>query len=100
MLTFLAAYWIEIVLGIVIAGVVGYFAYLVYTKQIDKIQQWLLIAVAEAESYIGSGKGREKLKWVYDSFTKKYPILRAFISFDKFSKMVDVALDELEQLIK
>ncbi|RKJ73003.1 hypothetical protein D7X33_21015 [Butyricicoccus sp. 1XD8-22] len=100
MIGFLTAYWIEIVLAIILLTVIGYFVYLFYTKQLDKVKQWLLIAVIESEKYFGSKTGKIKLADVYSAFVTKYPILKVFVSFEKFSSMVDIALDEMRHLLE
>ena len=63
------------------------------------VAQWLVFAVTEAERRIGSGKGQEKLKIVYDMFIKRFPVVSFFISFETFSRWVDTALDAMRVLI-
>jgi|SRR5690554_3557481 len=100
MVEFLVNYWVDIALVAIVLAVVAYVVYLFYTKQLDKVREWLLYFVIQAEAYLGSGTGKLKLRYVYDAFVQKYPILKVFVSFDKFSKMVDVALDEMERMIE
>lgn len=64
------------------------------------VAQWLIFAVTEAEKQIGSGKGREKLKMVYDMFIKRFPAVSFFISFETFSRWVDTALDSMRILLR
>lgn len=97
---FLNQYWVEIVLGAIVLGFITYVSYLIYNKRMDKVKEWLLYAVLEAEKFFGSGTGKIKLRYVYDKFVHRYPVLKIFISFERFSSMVDVALKELEELIK
>lgn len=68
--------------------------------QIEKIKAWLLQAVVEAESELGSGTGRIKLSKVYDMFITKFPMTARFITFEHFSKLVDIALDEMKEMLK
>lgn len=68
--------------------------------QIIKIKEWLLIAVVEAEKQLGGQTGRLKLSMVYDAFLLKFPMTAKFISFDTFSKYVDLALDEMKRLLQ
>ena len=60
--------------------------------------QWLVYAVAQAESYLGSGTGELKLSEVYGAFMKQFPALSRFITFNTFKKMVDIALKQLKEL--
>ena len=47
----------------------------------------------------GSQTGLIKLRYAYDWFISKWPIMSALISFEQFSKMVDIALKEMRRLI-
>lgn len=69
-------------------------------EQIQKVKEWLLYAVVEAERNFGTETGQIKLRYVYDLFVMKFPFLVAVISFDKFSEMVDEVLDRFEELLK
>lgn len=60
------------------------------------IKEWLKWAVAEAEKALGSGTGQLKLREVWSMFTKQFPWVSTFISFETFSFWVDEALDWLE----
>lgn len=68
-------------------------------KQPNKVKEWLLYAVIEAEKELGSGTGPVKLRSVYDMFITKFPKLSVFISFNTFSEWVDVALGYMEELL-
>lgn len=57
-----------------------------------KIKHWLVWAVSEAESELGSGTGKLKLRYVYDLFVSKFSFISTFITFDVFSIWVDEAL--------
>lgn len=43
--------------------------------QIDKVKEWLLWAVTEAEKELGSGTGQLKLRQVYDLFVQRFPVI-------------------------
>ena len=61
---------------------------------------WLLYAVTLAEKDLGGGTGKIKLRKVYDMFVEKYPVVSFLVSFDTFSKWVDVALDKMNEMLK
>lgn len=101
---FIQEYWFLIIAAIAVVSVVSIKAYIWFKKpsneQLEQVRQWLIYAVAKAEAELGSGTGQLKLRYVYDLFIKKFPAIAIFISFEDFSKMVDGALDELEELMK
>lgn len=67
----------------------------------NKVREWLRFAVTEAEKELKTGTGQLKLRSVYDAFIKKFPIISSIIPFSIFSKMVDLALEWMnEQLLK
>ena len=66
----------------------------------SKIRQWLLWAVAEAEKELGGGTGKLKLRQVYDLFIQRFPCAARILPFKRFMKLVDDALDELEEMLK
>lgn len=63
------------------------------------ITEWLIEKVAEAEIYFGSKTGKMKLRSVYDVFVKDRPFLSLLISFEKFSELVDIALEKFEKML-
>jgi len=69
-------------------------------SQIQKIKEWLLFAVTEAEKELGSGTGQLKLRYVYDMFVTKFPYLVKFVSFEMFSNLVDEVLDKFKEMFK
>ena len=83
------------ILILAIVGVVE----LVIVKDKKKAKEWLLLAVLEAEKLYGSKTGAVKLRYVYDMFLATFPILSRVVSFEEFSQMVDLALDEMKHLI-
>lgn len=65
-----------------------------------RINDWLLLAVAEAEKQLGSGTGKQKLKRVYLWFTERFPVFSFFVPFEVFSAWVDAALQVMEKIIE
>ena len=66
---------------------------IVRNMSIEKMKEWLKYAVSIAEKQLGSGTGQLKLRQVYDSFVAKYKWISVLISFEKFSELVDEALE-------
>lgn len=75
----------------------GLISYLVKKGNVQKL---LVYICTEAERKYGSKTGQIKLRHVYDWFTTKFPFMSVLISFNQFSKMVDIALEEMEKNIK
>lgn len=69
-------------------------------QQIEKIKKWLLWAVCEAERLLGEETGQLKLSYVYNLFIEKFPITAKFITFETFSKYVDLALEEMREMLE
>ena len=68
-------------------------------KKIEMINEWLLLAVIQAEKELGNGTGQIKLRFVYDMFIAKFKYASMMISFNQFSLMVDSALDKMRQML-
>lgn len=66
----------------------------------QKVKNWLVWAVGEAEKQFGGGTGQLKLRSVYNEFVKMFPKLSLFITFSRFSFLVDEALEILEVMLK
>lgn len=96
--------WFLIFAAIAIVSVISIKIYKFFKKpsseQIRQVQEWLLYAVAKAEEKLGSGTGELKLRYVYDMFVVKFPLVAIFIDFDEFSIMVEKALQKFEELIQ
>ena len=60
----------------------------------------MLLAVITAEQKFGSETGVIKLRFVYDLFVSKFPWIAKILSFDKFSELVDEALDKMRLLLE
>lgn len=96
-------YWFIFILFIGIVSTISIKVYEFFkqpnAEQLNKVQQWLVFAVAKAEEVLGSGTGQMKLKYVYDMFVTKFPAIALFISYDKFKEMTEDALTEFKELI-
>lgn len=103
-MTFLMENWyLCVALMAVAAGIgvcIGRFLKLPTSAQIDKVKEWLLWAVTQAEAELGSGTGQLKLRQVYDLFVQRFPAVAMAISFDTFSLWVDEALDDMRDMLK
>lgn len=101
---FIINYWYIIVAVIAALVVVGVAVYRYFglpsDAQLDKVREWLLWAVTEAEKELGGGTGKLKLRQVYDLFVIRFPWLAKIVSFELFSDMVDDALDEMREMLK
>lgn len=103
MLEFLALHW-QVIVGAIIIVLTGIITFVRFNKksvqeQIDQVKEWLLYAVMAAEKELGSGTGAIKLRFVYDMFVTKFPLMVALIPFSTFSEFVDEALDKLKDLL-
>lgn len=85
----------EIVIGVILAIVlIGGSIY------INGFKNWLVWAVAEAESMFGSKTGKLKLRYAYELAIERFPVLAKLIPFAVFSKLVDGALDVMRDMIE
>lgn len=85
--------------AILIGGAAYKFFQLSKEKQIEIIQEWLLLAVVKAEKELGSGTGQVKLRFVYDMFIEKFKYAAIIIPFTQFSNLVDAALVTMKNMI-
>ena len=69
-------------------------------ERLENVKEWLLLVVMQAERIYGGGTGVIKLRYAYEEFITKFPDLAKILPFEKFSDMVDDALDTLEELIE
>lgn len=91
----------NIIIGVITAIVlVAVILIVLAIKQPKKVREWLIYAVTLAEKDLGGGTGKIKLRKVYDMFVDKYPVISFFVSFETFSKWVDVALDTMNEMLK
>lgn len=104
MLDFLIDNWAVVVAAIAFGAsvvvAVSSFVELPTQAQLDKVREWLLWAVTEAEKELGGGTGALKLRHVYDLFVARFPWLAKVVSFELFSQMVDEALEEMRELLE
>ena len=103
MIELLIANW-QIILGALIIIAAAIYTFIRFNKksvqgQIDQVKEWLLYAVMAAEKELGSGTGAIKLRYVYDMFVTKFPLMVALIPFSTFSAFVDEALDKFKDLL-
>ena len=95
--------WVVIVAAIaVLVGVV--IAVVKFVKsgretQLSNLKEWLLFATVEAEKALGAGTGKLKLRAVYDMFVAKFSWLAKIISFERFSGLVDEALETMNNML-
>lgn len=103
MMDFLIANW-QLILGGILIVIAAAWAFIKFDKktkegQISQVKEWLLYAVMAAEKELGSGTGAMKLRFVYDMFVSKFPLLVALIPFSTFSDFVDEALDKFKEML-
>lgn len=91
---FIMSNWETIVILLLV--IVGLISFLSKKANIQKLLTYICL---EAERQWGSKTGTIKLRQVYDWFTSKYPIMSTIITFNQFSKMVDIGLVEMRDLI-
>lgn len=101
---FIVTNWFIIIAAIAVLGAAVYagvrYFKLPSESQITKVREWLLYAVIEAESALGGGTGKLKLRYVYDMFIERFAWLSRVLTFDRFSELVDDALEEMRFLLK
>lgn len=89
-----------VTVGVIVGAGIYFFLKLPVGTQKQKIKEWLLWAVTEAEKNLGGGTGQIKLRQVYDLFIDKFRFVSTLIPFDTFSKWVDEALDKMRFLLQ
>lgn len=82
----------------IIYGIIAVFL-IVFTMWLMGFKNWLVYAVAEAEKILGSGTGQLKLRMVYDMAVARFPIMAKILPFNLFGKLVDAALDVMNDMI-
>ena len=101
---FLVNNWPFIIAIIAVIAAAASFIYnfvkLPHTAQVEKVREWLLWAVAEAEKKFGNKTGQLKLRYVYDLFTVRFPVLAKILTFEQFSALVDEALEKFNKLLE
>lgn len=102
-MSFLIENWYFVILIIAVIAVAAASIYNFTQKptsqQLQKLKEWLLYAVAEAQQLLGGGTGQLKLRYVYDKFVGTFPALAQKISFETFSNLVDTVLMKFNHLL-
>lgn len=95
-------YWLVCVVVFICGGAISVWKFCKLTAEAryDKILGWLLQAVLLAEREFGSGTGKLKLSAVYDKFCERFPWFSRILSFQQFSEYVDIALEQMRELLK
>lgn len=101
---FLIENWTVLVAIIAMIAAAASFIYsfikLPHTAQVEKVKEWLLWAVAQAEKKFGGKTGQLKLRYVYDLFTARFPYAAKFLTFEQFSNLVDEALEKFNKMLE
>ena len=101
---FIIDHWYLIIAFVAVGAAGGiavyHFIKLPTNDQLDKVREWLLWAVTEAEKDLGSGTGQLKLRQVYDQFVARFPWLAKVVPFSTFSDLVDEALIDMREMLK
>lgn len=84
-----------IIVLVLIGGVIATFK-----GEEHSLKNWLLYACSLAEKELGGKTGQLKLKYVWNLACAQFKFLTTFLSFDKFSEMVDNCLVDLRHLIE
>lgn len=82
---------------ILILFIIGLILFVI--NQRKNIKEWLLYAVINAEKNLGSKMGQVKLRQVYDEFIITFPVVSRLVTFNIFSKMVDISLEEMKKIL-
>ena len=86
--------------GVLVIAVAAFLAASYKLFGIDRVKNWLLWAVTEAEAIYGSGTGKIKLAYVYNIFISKFPVLQVIIPYSLFARLVDIALEKMRDMLK
>lgn len=101
---FIAENWFLIVFALVaiifVTCSIIRFIHMPTSKQIENLMEWLKIAVVEAEKQFQSGTGQLKLRAVYESAVIAFPWIAKYMTFEKFSQLVDIALVWMREQIE
>lgn len=82
-------------LGAIVGVSIYKFFELPTSEKMELFKKALLELVTKAEEEIGSGKGQEKLEYVYNAIKKQFPFITLFMSDDTFKTLVNGALIEV-----
>ena len=84
-----------LVIVILIGGAVAFFK-----GEKRSLQNVLLYLCSEAEKMFGSKTGQLKLKYVWSQACSQFKFLTTFMTFEKFSEMVDQCLVDFRHLVE
>ena len=84
-----------VVLLVLIGGAVAY-----AINQRNSVQEWLLLAVTEAEKALGGGTGKLKLRQVYQQFVTTFGLFAKFVKFETFELWVSGSLEQMKKLLE
>ena len=92
--------WSDIVALVIVLACIAVVGTYIAVNQKNKVIEWLIYAVTEAEKQLGGGTGALKLRLCYDWFVEKFPVIAAVVPFGVFSAWVDIALDTMKTWLK
>ena len=84
-----------VILLVLLGGAIAFFK-----GEKASLKDWLLYACSLAEKELGSKTGQLKLKYVWSMACEQFKFLTTFLSFEKFSEMVDDCLIDFRHLIE
>ena len=84
-----------VILLVLLGGAIAFFK-----GEKTSLKDWLLYACTLAEKELGSKTGQLKLKYVWSMACEQFKFLTTFLSFEKFSEMVDDCLIDFRHLIE
>jgi hypothetical protein len=100
---FLIENWFLIVVAVAVIIVAARAVYAFMKRptdaQLNSVKEWLLWACTEAEKELGGGTGKLKLRYVYDAFLSKFPVLAKVITFDMLSDLVTDVLVSMREIL-
>lgn len=86
-------------LPVIIVAIILLIGFIIAFKT-KSVEEWLLYAVYEAEKALGSKTGQIKLRYVYDLAMSRFPIFMKLMPFSTFSKLVEKALEKIEDVLE
>lgn len=104
MLEYISENWFLLIVAVAGIVVIARDAYQFFKldpqSQKEKVQEWLVWAVTQAERELGQKTGQLKLRRVYEMFVASFPWMVEKIGFKEFSDMVDVALGKMRKMLE
>ncbi len=90
----------EIIALCMLAAAMIIFVIKMVRDETNTVKEWLIFATTQAEYLLGSGTGQQKLMTVYKMFMERFPVFSVFVSFETFSRWVDIALDAMKVILR